>query len=199
MSGRDNTLSELRARRRVYQSVGAKSAALASLLAFLLAGWIWKQGASISNDFFFFSWMAVAVAVDLVSGFQLFRQAKKEGQPVPSDRMILSALLMLPPFLVGLVLSSIFLFFYEDPVNAAIYWAICSGLGLLTLSAFLSKKSIFVSAAILVCGLGFLIFRETGGPLPGEHATMQGAVVMAVCFGVPLALFSATAWRTQQG
>lgn len=165
MSTTESALENLRIIRslmekaHIYRAVSAPAALTGGVLALIASGWpVWhavkNQGdAVMCNMCFLETWLIILAIASALNVFLLAKEAKRRTQPFVSAGMRMALRAFAPPMLVGGSVGIGLIVFLHNLTFAALIWALCYGLALLSTASFSPRSLIRLGWAFVITGL----------------------------------------------
>ena len=165
MSTTDAALENLRIIRslmekaHIYRAVSAPAALTGGVLALVASGWpVWHavthQGdASMCDMCFLETWLIILAISSALNVFLLAKEARRRNQPFISAGMRMALRAFVPPLLVGGSVGIGLIVFLHNLTLAALIWALCYGLALLSTASFSPRSLVRLGWAFVITGL----------------------------------------------
>ncbi len=165
MSTTDTALENLRIIRslmekaHIYRAVSAPAALTGGVLALVSSGWpVWHaathQGDAVMCDMCFLeTWLIILGIASALNVFLLAKEAKRRSQPFVSAGMRMALRAFVPPLLVGGSVGIGLIVFLHNLTLAALIWALCYGLALLSTASFSPRSLVRLGWAFVITGL----------------------------------------------
>jgi len=165
MSTTDAALENLRIIRslmekaHIYRAVSAPAALTGGVLALVASGWpVWHAlehngEAAMCDKCFLETWLIILAIASTLNVFLLFKEARRRNQPFVSAGMRMALRAFVPPMLVGGCVGIGLIVFLHNLTLAALIWALCYGLALLSTASFSPRSLVRLGWAFVVTGL----------------------------------------------
>jgi hypothetical protein len=143
----------------IYRAVSAPAALTGGVLALVASGWpVWHavkmQGDAVMCDMCFLeTWLIILAIASALNVFLLAKEAKRRNQPFVSAGMRMALRAFVPPLLVGGSVGIGLIVFLHNLTLAALVWALCYGLALLSTASFSPRSLVRLGWAFVITGL----------------------------------------------
>lgn len=143
----------------IYRAVSAPAALTGGVLALVASGWpVWHavkmQGDAVMCDLCFLeTWLIILAISSALNVFLLAKEAKRRSQPFVSAGMRMALRAFVPPLLVGGSVGIGLIVFLHNLTLAALIWALCYGLALLSTASFSPRSLVRLGWAFVITGL----------------------------------------------
>lgn len=143
----------------IYRAVSAPAALTGGVLALIASAWpVWhalkNQGDAVMCDLCFLqTWLVILAVSSALNVFLLAKEARRRGQPFVSAGMRMALRAFAPPMLVGGTLGIGLILFLHNLTLAALLWALCYGLALLSTASFSPRSLVRLGWAFVITGL----------------------------------------------
>lgn len=143
----------------IYRAVSAPAALTGGTLALVASGWpVWhalkNQGDAVMCDLCFLqTWLIILAVSSVLNVFLLAKEARRRSQPFVSPGMRMALRAFAPPMLVGGSVGIGLIVFLHNLTLAALVWALCYGLALLSTASFSPRSLLRLGWAFVLAGL----------------------------------------------
>ena len=143
----------------IYRAVSAPAALTGGLLALVASAWpvrhaLTHQGAAAMCDAcFLYTWLVILGVASILNVILLAREAARRKQPFVSAGMRMALRAFAPPMLVGGCVGIGLIAFLHNLTLAALIWALCYGLALLSTASFSPRSLVRLGWAFVITGL----------------------------------------------
>lgn len=175
----------------IYRAVSAPAAFAGGMLALVASGWpIWhalkRQGEALMCDLCFLAtWLVILVLASALNVFLLAKEARRRNQPFVSAGMRMALRAFVPPLLVGGSVGIGLIVFLHNLTFAALIWALCYGLALLSTASFSPRSLVRLGWAFVITGLlTFFVWASSRDVHMLSSDLGPASLVMGVTFGL---------------
>jgi hypothetical protein len=175
----------------IYRAVSAPAALTGGVLALVASGWpVWHAlahhgDAVMCETCFLQTWLVILGIASALNVFLLAKEAKRRSQPFVSAGMRMALRAFVPPLLVGGCVGIGLIVFLHNLTLAALVWALCYGLALLSTASFSPRSLVRLGWAFVITGL-ILFFAWAANSDVRLLASDLGpaSLVMGLTFGL---------------
>lgn len=182
----------------IYRAISAPAALTGGVLALLASGWpVWHaathQGDAVMCDpCFLQTWLVILGIASALNVLLLAREAKRRGQPLVSADMRMAVRALTPPLLVGGCVGIGLIVFLHNLTLAALIWAQCYGLALLSTSSFSPRSLVRLGWAFVIAGLiAFFAWAAFSDVRLLQSDLGPASLVMGLTFGLLHVVYAA--------
>ncbi|WP_395752031.1 hypothetical protein [Prosthecobacter sp.] len=175
----------------IYRAVSAPAALTGGLLALVASAWpVWhalkNNGDAVMCDrCFLTTWLLILGTASALNTFLLFKEARRRSQPFISAGMRMALRSFVPPMLVGGCVGIGLIVFLQNLTLAALIWALCYGLALISTASFSPRSLIRLGWAFVVTGLLiFFAWAACSDVRLLSNDLAPASLVMGVTFGL---------------
>ena len=143
----------------IYRAVSAPAALTGGALALIASAWpvshaLKNHGeAAMCDKCFLETWLIILAIASTLNILLLLKEAKRRNQPFVSAGMRMALRSFAPPMLVGGCLGIGLIVFLHNLTLAALIWALCYGLALLSTASFSPRSLVRLGWAFVITGL----------------------------------------------
>lgn len=143
----------------IYRAVSAPAALTGGILALVASAWpvqhaLANQGEAVMCETCFLSlWLIILGIASVLNVVLLAKEAARRSQPFVSEGMRMALRAFAPPMLVGGVVGIGLIVFLHNLTLAALIWALCYGLALLSTASFSPRSLVRLGWSFVIVGL----------------------------------------------
>ena len=191
------TIRRLMERGTIYRAISAPTALVGGLLA-LVAGAVYSPGWTFHQlNGFLLIWVVVLLLTAGANTLFIFLGAQKRGEQVFSPSMKTALCAIAPAFILGGILTALFLVEVEDTAADLLIcalWIVLYGMGLLATSPFAPRSLVILGLAFFTSGLFVIVTAFVAQDPAGMSQGHIPSYLMAATFGLYHLIYAACVW-----
>lgn len=189
----------------IYRAVSAPAALTGGILALAASAWpvqhaLANRGEAVMCEKCFLSvWLIILGIASVLNVVLLAKEAARRSQPFVSEGMRMALRAFAPPMLVGGVVGIGLIVFLHNLTLAAMIWALCYGLGLLSTASFSPRSLVRLGWSFVIVGLLiFLAWAANSDVRLLSSDLGPASLVMGLTFGLLHVIYALAVFFTRK-